>query len=260
MKKKIFALFVSISLLIVMVCPAFAAAEDVTFSTMVVDEAGLLSQSEINELDTYAREITHTYGCAVYIVTVDSLDGIDVQQAAETVQKQYGMGYGEDQSCIILLLSMEERDYNLMARGYGNIAFTDYGKDKLAASFLDEFGDDNWYGGFKAYLEGCDEYLKAARDGEPVDKGRSPILGIVLGVVLPLLIAFIYCSRLKSKMKTAVMQRAAKVYIGSEGLTLTKKNDRFLHTTRSERYIEPKKESKGTTVNDKGNSHKSGKF
>ena len=260
MKKRIFTAVISVLLVVVMALPAFAAAEDVPFSTMVVDDAGLLTPSELDELDNRAWEITHTYECAVYIVTTDSTDGMDAAPYTEYLQEKYEMGYGSDQSCVILMLSMEGRDYNIMARGYGNTAFTDYGKDKLADSFLDEFAEDDWYGGFKEYLEGCDLYLKAARDGEPIDKGRSPIIGIALGVAVPLLVAFIYCSSLKSKMKSAHIQRAAKVYIGNQGLVLTKNSDKFLHTTRTERYIEPKKDNKGTTVNEKGNSNKSGKF
>ena len=260
MKKKIFALVISVVLIAVMACPAFAAAEDVSFSAMVLDDAGLLTQAELDELDALAREITHAYECAVYIITTGSTDGMDAISYTEYLQKKYGMGYGIDQSCVILMLSMENRDYNLMARGYGNTAFTDYGKDKLADSFLDELGNDDWYGGFKEYIEGCDKYLKAARDGKPIDKGRNPIVGLALGIAVPLLAAFIFCSRLKSQMFTAVPQRAAKVYVDRQGLVLTKKNDQFMHTTRTERYIEPKKESKGTTVNDKGNSNKTGKF
>ena len=185
---------------------------------------------------------------------------MDAIPYTEYIQEKYGMGYGSDQSCVILMLSMENRDYNLMARGYGNTAFTDYGKDKLADSFLDEFGNDDWYGGFKEYIESCDQYLKAARDGEPIDKGRSPIVGLALGVAVPLLVAFIYCSRLKSQMFTAVPQRAAKVYIDRQGLVLTDRKDQFINTTRTERRIETKKENKGTTVNSNGNSNKSGKF
>ena len=86
------------------------------------------------------------------------------------------------------------------------------------------------------------------------------VLGILLGVVVPLLIAFFVCSNLKSQMKTARAQRAANVYIDRQGLVLTGRNDQFLHTTRTERYIEPKKDSGSTTVNSGGNSHKSGKF
>jgi len=260
MKKRTFGLLFSLILMIAMACPALAAAEDVPFSTMVLDDAGLLYQSEVDELDVRAWEITHTYECAVYIVTVDSLEGVEAWKAAEMLHDQFGMGYGSDQSCVILLLSIEEREYNIMAHGWGNTAFTDYGKEKLAEEFLDEFEDGDWYGGFVEYLDGCNDYLAAARDGKPVDKGRSPVLGILLGVAVPLLIAFLVCSSLKSQMKTARTQRAAKVYIDRQGLVLTGRNDQFLHTTRPERYIKPKTESGGTTVNSGGNSHKGGKF
>jgi len=260
MNKRLFALFTVAILIIVLACSVFAVPEPVPFNTMVVDVPGVLTAEEANELNDRAWGLTQQYECAVYIVINDNLNGMQAWEFNEAIHREYKMGYGADKSCIILLLSMDEREYDIMAHGYGNTAFTDYGKEKLADSFLDEFGDDDWYDGFEEYLEGCDEFLKAAREGNPVDKGRSPILGILLGVAFPLLVAFIYCSRLKSQMKTAVMQRAAKVYIGKEGLTLTQKNDRFLHTTRTERYIEPQKESKGTTVNSKGNSHKSGKF
>ena len=101
MKKKIFALVISVVLIAVMVCPAFAAAEDVPFSTMVLDDAGLLTQSEVDELDARAWEITHTYECAVYIVTTESTNGMDPVPYTEYLQEKHGMGYGSDQSCII---------------------------------------------------------------------------------------------------------------------------------------------------------------
>lgn len=172
------------------------------------------------------------------------------------------MGYGEDQSCIILMLSTEYRDYDIMAHGYGNIAFTDYGKEKMAEAFLDEFGEDDWYGGFTEYLDCCERYLNLAAEGTPFDVGsdRSPLVGIAVGVLVPLLIAFLICSYFKSQMKTANMQEAAQVYIDGQGLVLTRQNDCFLHTTRSERYIEPQHESGGTSVDSSGSSHESGKF
>ena len=61
-------------------------------------------------------------------------------------------------------------------------------------------------------------------------------------------------------MKTAKMQQAAQEYIDGQGLVLTAQNDRFLHTTRTERYIEPPKSSGGTSVNSSGSSHSSGRF
>ena len=56
MKKKIFALVISVVLIAAMACPAFAADQDISFSTMVLDDAGLLTQAQLDELDARAWE------------------------------------------------------------------------------------------------------------------------------------------------------------------------------------------------------------
>ena len=86
------------------------------------------------------------------------------------------------------------------------------------------------------------------------------VLGLAIGILVPLLVAFTVCSIFKAQMKTAKMQQAAQEYIDGQGLVLTAQNDRFLHTTRTERYIEPPKSSGGTSVNSSGSSHSSGRF
>ena len=93
-----------------------------------------------------------------------------------------------------------------------------------------------------------------------VGSDRSPFMGLAIGILVPLLVAFTVCSIFKAQMKTAKMQQAAQEYIDGQGLVLTAQNDRFLHTTRTERYIEPPKSSGGTSVNSSGSSHSSGRF
>ena len=82
-----------------------------------------------------------------------------IYEAAKTLYQEYSLGYGEEKSGELLLLSMAERDYTLIAYGYGNTAFTDYGKDKLSEVFLDDFGDDNWYSGLSDYLDKSESML-----------------------------------------------------------------------------------------------------
>ena len=269
MKKKLFGCWAAVVLFLGLVCPIAAAAEQppfdpsqIPFNTMVSDSAGLLTDSEAENLEQRAWSLTQQYRCAVYIVTLPSLNGLEAWQANELILREYAMGYGPDQSCIVLLLSMEYRDYDIMAHGYGNTAFTDYGKEKMAEQFLDEFGADDWYGGFTEYLDCCEKYLAMARAGEPFDVGSDidPLMGLAIGIIVPLLVAFTVCSIFKAQMKTAKMQNEAQAYINAQGLVLTKQNDRFVRTTRSERYIEPAKSSGGTTVNSSGSSHHSGKF
>lgn len=261
--KKLLTLLLCLTLLFAFTCPVAATDIPMSFTNMVVDNADLLSDAEELELIERAWELTMDYECAVYIVTVESLEGYSAWEYNEAIHSQYNMGYGEDQSCIILLLSTEYRDYDIMAHGYGNYAFTDYGKDVMAESFLNDFAENDWYAGFNVYLDHCEKYLQHAQMGEPfdVDGDKSPVLGVVIAAAVSSLIAFIVCSIFKAQMQTAKKQTYATNYITAEGLSLTNRSDLFTHTTRTRRYIEPKSSSSGgTTVNRNGSSHKSGKF
>lgn len=269
MKQKLFGFCTLLCLLAAVFCAPFAAADEAPFDPsqipydiMVNDAAGLFTQPEAEQLEARAWELTQEYQCAVYIITLPELNSLEPWEATEYLMAEYDMGYGPDQSCIMLMLSMAERKYDIHAHGYGNIALTDYGKDRMAERFLKYFGDDDWYGGFREYLNCSEEYLDLARNGEPFDVGsdRSPLLGLAIGILVPLAVASGVCSFFKSQMKTANLQTEAQCYIDQQGLALTRKDDWFTHTTRSERYIEPQKSSGGTTTNSSGSSHKSGSF
>jgi uncharacterized protein len=50
---------------------------------------------------------------------------------AKSVYQENALGYGTEKSGIILMLSMTDRNYALIAYGYGNTVFTDHGRDIL---------------------------------------------------------------------------------------------------------------------------------
>ena len=104
----------------------------------VFDEAALLTTYEAAELDQEAAEISVRYGCGMYIVTLFDYSeyGSNVRSAAENYFLTHDLGLGSDDSGVLLMLSMLERDYALVAHGdLGNTAFTDYGKDVLSEEF-----------------------------------------------------------------------------------------------------------------------------
>jgi len=265
MKKRLFVTLISAFLALALSFTA-AASQEVIFDTMVLDMAEVLSPQEAQQLEAEAWDITNQYNCAVYIVTTNDLEGYEPWQYSEIMQQQLEMGYGSDQSCIILLLAINSRDYNIMARGYGNTAFTDYGKEVMSERFLDEFGNDDWYGGFTEYLDCSREFLQMARDGQPfdIDTDSDPIFTLFICAAIGFVIAFIVCGIFWMQMKTAKRQTGAAQYINDRGMVLTAKQDRYISTTRTERYIPPQNKNGGrkggTTVNSRGNSHRGGKF
>jgi uncharacterized protein len=258
MTKKIISIVFAIVLVFgLSVC---AYAEEQRF---VFDEASILTYDEIEELEAKAKEISETYGCEVYAITFPSLDGNEAWELNEMLYAELKEYYGAGEDVVILMLAMEERQYDIMARGFGNTAFTDYGKDVMAEKFLDDFANDDWYWGFYDYMTTCDEFLAMAVSGEPFDvdsdEGGSGLFGIIIAIVISCLIAFAVCSILRAQMKTARIATEAHDY--QKELNLTNQYDRFSHRDIKRVYNPPKEENEGgTTVNSGGSSHKSGGF
>ena len=240
----------------------------------VTDTAGLLSQNQLEELNSLAEQVSQRYSCGVYIVTVDDYKNYNpssVAECAEGIYNYYKLGYGTDRDGVLLLLSMADRDFDIAAYGdFGNYSFTDYGKEVLADTFLDNFRVNDWYGGFRDYISNSGDFLQNARNGEPVDTyGGSGSAGMPAGlklaivILVPCLIALIAVSSMKAKMKTAREKTTAEDYLVRGSLNLRIREDRFINRTQHVEVIQETSHRSGgggTSVGASGFSHHSGKF
>ena len=253
---------VLILLLTLLALPVQASEYD-----FIHDDAMLITATKAAQLEDTAAEISARYGCGVYIVTMwdYTLYGNTVREAAENYYILYELGLGSDDNGVMLLLSMAERDYALIAHGnIANRAFTDYGKDVLSDAFLDEFRYDDWAGGFADYLSASEDLLDSEAAGTPVDVADRGGLGLTLIMVLliPAVIAGIACAIMASSMKSARSKTHANEY--RKEVHLTRRDDRFITRTVVRQKIESSSGSSsssgGTRVNSGGFSGRSGKF
>ena len=298
MKKFLSSVLAVLLLIICLSVPAFADAQ----LNHVTDDAGILYDSDIAALEERAAAVSEQYDCGVYIVTVgdftDYSDAYYVDDFGQELFSSYDLGLGDDNCGILLILSMAERDYGLVPHGdFANTAFTDYGKDALAEYFLDDFRNDDWYQGFADYIDGCEEFMRRAADGQPVDiwdespddgdysdgydsdydydytapgffwrlTHTVPPLGWLIILGIPALIALTVCLCMKRGMKTAVSSGNANLYIRPDGVRLTRQNDIYTHTTVTRTQNVPDDDHNnsgggGTTVNSGGFSSSHGKF
>lgn len=268
MKKRVIAFLAVLVMILSMTVTAFANAD---YYENVFDTAGILTDEEAARFEARAAEITNNYGIGVYIVTIPNLSdyGFTEDQAYDCAKYFYtesGYGVGDDGSGIMLLLSMSERKYALIAHGKGNQALTDYGNEQMREEFLEDFGDDEWAAGFDHYLERADRYISLWAEGKPVDIGSDPddhswILCLAVAIFVGALGAFIYCCYLESEMKTAVRAKDAEGYETEDGVEISVSEDTFMRTTKSVRIIEHKSSSSGGTSTDSdGFSGSSGSF
>ena len=183
MKKLCLCLFLCVCLCLGVT--TLAAADDTL--EYVTDAAGILTQEQTAELNATAGRISEQYDCAVYIVTLPdyrTYNNESVERCTEELYIYFDLGRGDGRDGLILLLSMAERDYDLWGYGpFGVYAFTDFGLDGLEESFLPYFRQNDWYGGFSAYLRGAASLLDQAAQGQPAEyhMPKMPKAAIALG-------------------------------------------------------------------------------
>ena len=244
------------------------------YGPYVRDEAGLLTEEQVSTLEEQAKTISNAQKCGVYILTVDDFtaDGSDtIRDFSKGYYKDNDLGWGDGRDGEMLVLSMADRDYWLLAYGnHGNAAFTDDNRSTVEDAFLDNFREDDWAGGFADYLTASEELLTEAPSGGDYSydgdySGDSmtffnwKLLGIC--VIGSCVIALIVCLIFKAQMKSARLKQDASDYVDRGDIRIHAREDRFTHRTESRvRIHDDDDHGGGGGVDSDGFSGGGGKF
>ncbi|MDE7267834.1 MAG: TPM domain-containing protein [Lachnospiraceae bacterium] len=240
---KIFSLFLALFLSVTSVFPVFAAGE----FPRLVDDADVLSDSEEAKLRGKLDEISERQQVDVVVVTVDSLEGVNIEDYADDFYDYYGYGFREMRDGILFLLSMEERDWNISTRGYAITVFTDAGLDYMSERIARDLKNEDYAAAFMTFADWCDDYIIQASTGVPYNIGNLPkepfpfFLFFVICFAIAFVIALIVTGIMKRQLKSVRSRSEADNYVKSNSMQLTKKNDLFLY--RHVEYREKKKDS-----------------
>ena len=226
--------FVSVLLaLCLLLAPMTVFAESNAQLNYVTDDAGILTDSQWEDLEQRAQQVSEEYQCGVYMITVDDYTDYSTESvytADYTIYHDYEMGMGEDRDGIMILLSMEDRDYAMFVYGpKASEVFNAYGQEQLETYFLDNFRDDDWYGGFGDYIDACSNYLQLAEQGTPVSApegydsgdyedyeatpGENFGVSFLMALGISCVISIIICLLLLLKMHTVHQKTEANDYV-----------------------------------------------
>lgn len=246
--------------------PPEASEPDSVGMQYVFDISDLLTYEEWEELEARAADISNRQHCGVYFALVDDYtDYGDGGVYEVTYQLYHGseLGFGTDRDGIIVLLSMEERDYAMFVYGgYAEYAFDEFGQEELEERFLGDFGDNDWYGGISHYLDACDEFLTKADAGDPVRLSYLEYFWEYFPAVavLACLLTGLVCIWLMRGMKTVRPKHKADAYVTQGGVHLTQQYDRYTHTTETRSKIEHESSDSTHSESGGGGSGRSGSF
>lgn len=233
MKKYIFGVLLALILCVTMVTPAFAASD----MPRLADNAGLLTDTEQSELLEKLNEISERQQVDVVVVTADTLDGKTPMDYADDFYDYNGYGFGAEHDGILLLVSMEDRDWWISTCGFGITAITDDGIDYISDKFLTYLKDENYAKAFSTYAELCDEFIAQAKTGKPYDGDNMPkqpfetLKWLLISMGIGLVVALIVTGSMKGKLKSVKQQSAAADYVKANSMYVTESRDMFLYNT-----------------------------
>jgi len=237
--------------LLLLLCLSLKASDVYAASPRLIDEVGLLSSREAQEIRSRLDQVSEAHQFDVVIAVVQRLGYQPAHLYAADFFETRGFGYGEGKDGAILLLAMAERDLGFAALGSGIYAFTSAGQEFLDKWFLPDLERDRFYEGLLAFTAAVDDFLIMAEAGTPYDVGNIPLLpserrgyqriAFISSLVVALLIALITAEVTRSKLKSVRQQQYAQDYIREGSMKLKHSRDLFLYRNLRRVKIEEKK-------------------
>lgn len=281
MKRKILSVVLVLLMLAVFPVACFAQM------SLVQDQAGLMRADQQDALERKAAELSEAYQMDIVIVTTNSNDGKDVQSYADDFFDENGYGADKGGSGILLLVSMDTREWAFSTSGNGIYAFTDYSLEILSEELIPCLSSGEYYEGFSHYLDCLPPYLDAFLDGKPIDGYASnydpnstedivyyeePLTwsdAIIFSSIIGLVVAGVSVAVMAFSMNTKRRQTGAGDYLVDNSFQLQTNRDHFLfsNVTKTKRAEENNNSNHGgggsrVHTSSSGTTHggRSGKF
>lgn len=259
MKQKLICVLLSLVLLLSVTITA--SAEETLWR--VVDNADLLNPAEESAHEETIRLLREKYDMDVVILTVNTLNSKAPQEYADDYYDTNGYGCGEEKSGLILLISMEERDWYISTCGNAIYALTDYGIQCLGEELLSGFRL-SYDAGFRMFLNSLPEYFEAYQNGTPIDGyadysddyyhgDQEEVIyyeeeftpSVKLSVLLGLIVAAISILIMRSRMNTKRPRRSASDYMQENSFHMRQQQDLYLYSNVSKVRKEAPKSPNG---------------
>lgn len=202
----------------------------------IMDTAKLLTKEEVAELETKLSDISERQSLELVVVTANDCEGFEVADYAERIFETCDYGYGENKDGILLLLSMAERDWYIATHGTGIDALTDKRIENIGNEMVSYLSGGDYATAFSVFAEECDDYI-GRMNGSDSGRAPFPVLLIPICFAAGFVIALVVVLVMKSKLKTAVRQKAANNYVRNGSFNLRESSDSFLYSSVTQSRI-----------------------
>ena len=209
------------------------------------DQAGLLTEEEQSFFAAELDRISEGYACDIVILTLgEDVTLFNPTVYADTYFEEQNLGLGADQSGMLFMLSMAERDWAIATHGEAIEIFNDYAQEELMNEILPALGDNNMSAAFADLLSYSEMILENAEKGTYAEPSR-PFYFYLIPPALGLLLTAIIMRSLKSPLTSVGFHAAASSYLLDDSLAIATANDFFLSSSIARTIIPTSSDSGG---------------
>lgn len=260
MKKRITAFVFVLLLCVLFTVPAFAQEAYPRF----VDQADVLPADAEARVIALLDDVSEQYGVDVAAIIFDTLGGADAQYAADYYYEYCDFGFGPSHDGIMLLVSLEERDWYITGEGFGIEVLSGSGLDRLSDAFLSSLSYGNYEQALSEYADAAAGLISRCQSGAGQFSGAD-VRGAFpaaqnagVSAIVGLLAALFGTGSMKKQLKSVHSQHAAGNYVRSGSMQVTHSREIFLYSNVN-RTPKPQNNSDSSThVSSSGRTHGGG--
>ena len=248
--KKVCSFLFALLICMTLTVPAFAAEVPLLY-----DGADLLSRGEERDILDQLEEVRDKYQVEIAIATVETTEGYDVDWYVELYYDRNDIGIGTNRNGVLLLISMEERDWRILSNGFCADAITLGEIDAIGEEIVDQLSSGDYAEAFVEFIDLCSYEINGEINGFPFDFGKNLLISLAIGFAVALVATLIMAAQLRSVRR----RTEAGEYTAPGSMHVTHSSDLFLYRTVSRR-ARPKESSGSRSGGGGGRNVGGGKF
>ena len=216
----------------------------------IYDAAGLLTDSERNDLQIRLKKISEEQNMDVVVVTADATDGMWINDYADDFYDYNGY----KDNGLLLLIVMDDSSWYVSTKGKGIDYFTDYGIDRIIDKMMNDLSRGRFYDAFSTFADQTEYYIKEAKNGHIIDVETPPkkeksfgALNVGISSFVAALSSLFSSLFLRGQMKSTKRQHFANSYLVDNSFHLMGYSDYLVDRKISRHYNPPQTHSSGSS-------------
>ena len=139
---------------------AATSQNEVAHLDFVVDEGSLLSSNEISSLSTQANEVSSTYSCGAYYITVNDYNGYaSTSDYADAIVNAYHLDTVNPKGCVVFLVCVPKSQFVVAAYGDAENTFDDSALQHYVNELNPYLGRSDWAGAGETFFDDVKQSL-----------------------------------------------------------------------------------------------------